>query len=167
SFDSNIFQNAYWCNQAKQNGLAIVGFGSALSWQRFHAPRPMKQWFVSELPEALSTSTHDVQIILNYLNDRKDMDMDHVGIYGQCSGGAIAILAAAADSRITALDLINPWGDWPDWLQGSKQLPEEARATYLNPEFLQKVVTLDPVTYLPHLKLKSLRVQEVADDPVT
>lgn len=167
NFDTKIFQADYWCSQAKQNGLAVVGFGSALSWQRFHSPRPMKQWFVSELQEALATSTHDVQMVLNYLETRKDLDMDHVGMYGQGSGGAIAILAAAADPRITALDLTDPWGDWPDWLKGSKQIPEEERAAYLKPEFLQKVVNLDPITYLPHLKVKSLRIQQVANDPVT
>jgi dienelactone hydrolase len=166
-FDTNIFQADYWCSQAKQNGIAIVGFGSALSLQRFHSPRPMKEWFVSELQESLSTSTHDVQMVLNYLETRKDLDMNHVGMYGQGSGGAIAILAAAADPRITALDVTDPWGDWPDWLTGSKQIPEEERAAYLKPEFLHKVVNLDPVTYLPQLKVKSLRIQQVADDPVT
>ncbi len=167
SFDTSIFRSDYWCSQAKQNGLAIVGFGSALSWQRFHTPRPMKQWFVSELQEALSTSTHDVQMVLNYLETRKDLDMMHVGMYGQGSGGAIAILASAADPRITALDVTDPWGDWPDWLKGSKQIPEEERAAYLKPEFLQKVANLDPVNYLPHLEVKSLRIQQVTDDPVT
>jgi cephalosporin-C deacetylase-like acetyl esterase len=138
-----------------------------LSWQRFHSPRPMKQWFVSELQEALATSTHDVQMVLNYLQTRKDLDLKHIGMYGQGSGGAIAILAAAADSRITALDVTDPWGDWPDWLKGSKQIPEEERENYLKPEFLQKLTNLDPVSYLPQLKVKSLRIQQVANDSVT
>lgn len=167
TFDTNIFRQDYWCGQAKQNGLAIVGFGSALSWERFHSPRPMKEWFVSELQEALSTSTHDVQMVLNYLETRKDLDMKHVGMYGQGSGGAVAILAAAVNPRITAVDVTDPWGDWPDWLKGSKQIPEDERAAYLKPEFLQKVANLDFVTYLPQLKLKSLRIQQVTDDLVT
>jgi len=95
----------------------------------------MKQWFVSELQESLATSTHDVQMILNYAQARKDLDGQHIGMYGQGSGGAIGILAAAADSRITALQLIDPWGDWPDWLKNSKQIPEDERAMYLKPEF--------------------------------
>ncbi|WP_213805464.1 alpha/beta hydrolase [Granulicella sp. dw_53] len=167
TFDTNIFRTDYWCSQSKQNGLAIVGFGSALSWQRFHTPRPMREWFVSELQEALSTSAHDVQMVLNYLETRKDLDMKHVGMYGQGSGGAIAILAAAADSRISAIDVTDPWGDWPEWLKGSKQIPEEERAAYLKPEFLQKVANLDPVNYLPQLEGKSIRIQQVTDDPVT
>jgi dienelactone hydrolase len=167
NLDSRILENDYWCSQSKQNGVAIVGFGSALSWQRFHSPRPMKQWFVSELQEALATSTHDVQMVLNYLQTRKDLDLKHIGMYGQGSGGAIAILAAAADSRITALDVTDPWGDWPDWLKGSKQIPEEERENYLKPEFLQKLTNLDPVSYLPQLKVKSLRIQQVANDSVT
>lgn len=167
TFDTAVFRNDYWCSQAKQNGLAIVGFGSALSWQRFHTPRPMKEWFVSELQEALSTSAHDVQMVLNYLDARKDLDMKHVGMYGQGSGGAIAILAASADPRITALDVTDPWGDWPNWLKGSKQIAEDERPSYLTPEFLEKVANLDPVTYLPQLKQISLRIQQVAQDPVT
>src|ERR1022692_4628664 len=75
------------------------GFVSALTGQRYH-DRPMKEWFVSELPEALGSSVHDVQMILNYLADRNDLDMTRVGMYGQGSGGTIAILAASADPRL-------------------------------------------------------------------
>jgi len=39
TFDTAVFRSSYWCNQAKQNHLAIIGFGSAFSVQRFHAPR--------------------------------------------------------------------------------------------------------------------------------
>jgi acetyl esterase/lipase len=74
----------------------------------------MNKWFVSELQEALATSTHDVQMVLNYLAKRGDLDMSRIGMFGQGSGGAIAILSAAADSRIVALDVLDPWGDWPD-----------------------------------------------------
>jgi hypothetical protein len=88
-------------------------------------------------------------------------------MFGQGSGGAIAVLAASVDPRIVALDLLNPWGDWPDWLKESRQIPENERALYLKPEFLQGVSTLDPVLYLPQLKLKGLRVQQVMDDLVT
>jgi len=165
--DSDIFRQDAWCAQAAHDQIAIAGFVSALAGQRFHSPRPMKQWFVSELQEALSTSTHDVQMILNYLDSRGDLDMKHVGMFGEGSGGSIAILAAAADTRIVALDVIDPWGDWPDWLKDSKEIPEGERAAYLKPEFLQKIASLDPVTYLPHLTVTALRVQQLMDDPVT
>jgi hypothetical protein len=165
--DTNLFREDRWCDLAKQNGFAVAGFGSALSMQRFHAPRPMKEWFVSELQEALASSTHDVQMILNYLDTRGDLDMQRVGIFGEGSGGAIAILAAVADARIHTLDLMNPWGDWPDWLKESKQIPEDERPMYLTPEFLQRVSNLDPLIYLPQLKDRSLRIQQVMSDPVT
>jgi dienelactone hydrolase len=167
TFDTDIFRSRSWCQEARQHGIAIAGFGSALSPQRFHAPRPMKQWFVSELQEALASSTHDVQMILNYLARRSDIDMQHVGMLGQGSGGTIAILAAAADSRISALDLLDPWGDWPDWLKDSKLIPEQERATYLQPAFIARVVGLDPIQYLPKLQCKALRIQLVTEDPVT
>jgi cephalosporin-C deacetylase-like acetyl esterase len=166
-FDTDRFRTDVWCKAATEGGFAAVGFSSALSLQRQHAPRPMKEWFVSELQEALATSTHDVQMLLNYLSTRSDVDVSQVGMYGQGSGGAIAVLAAAVDSRIVALDLLNPWGDWPDWLKGSAQIPDEERPTYLQPAFLQKVAGLDPVVYMPALKLKALRIQHIMDDTVT
>lgn len=166
-FDSDRFRTDVWCKQATQGGFAAVAFASVLSPERQHAPRPMKQWFVSQLQEALSTSTHDVQMVLNYLASRGDVDVSQVGMYGQGSGGAVAILAAAVDKRIAVLDLLNPWGDWPDWLKESQQVPDEERAAYLQPAFLQSVANLDPVLYIPRLKLKALRIQQVMDDPVT
>jgi dienelactone hydrolase len=167
TYDTDLFREERWCDLAKQNGFAVVGFGSALSPQRFHTPRPMKQWFVSELQEALATSTHDVQMVLDYLSTRGDLDMRHVAVFGQGSGGAIAILAAAADPRIRALDLMDPWGDWPDWLRDCTRIPAEERADYLKPEFLQKVSTLDPITYLPQLRGRAIRIYQVMDDPAT
>ncbi len=164
---SDVFQKDGWCEQAKKYGFAVVGFASPLSWERIHTPRPMKEWFVSELQEALATSTHDVEMILNYLDSRGDLDIKHVGMFGDGSGGAVAILAASADPRIGALDLMNPWGDWPEWLKASKQIPEEERAAYLKPDFLKNVSNLDPVTYLPHLKVKALRIQQLMTDTVT
>ena len=165
--DTERFRDDGWCRRATKDGVAAVGFVSALSGQRFHSPRPLRQWFVSELQEALATSTHDVQMVLNYLATRRDVDLSRVGIFGQDSGGAIAILAAAVDPRITALDVIDPWGDWPDWLRDSRQIPGGERGRYLTPGFLAKVANLDPATYLPRLERIPVRVQQVMDDPVT
>jgi hypothetical protein len=160
------FQDNRWCERASDDGFAAVGFTSALSTNRFH-DRPMKQWFVSELQESLGSSVHDVQLILNYLAARGDMDMDHVGMFGMGSGAAIAILAAHVDPRIKALDVLDPWGDWPDWLKSSPVVPDTERAKYLSPEFLKSVASLDPLDYLPVLKPPSFRLQITLSDPVT
>lgn len=165
--DTDVFRQERWCERALENGFAVVGFPSALSLPRLHTPRPMNQWFVSQLQEALSTSTHDVQMILNYLETRNDLEMTRVGLFGQGSGGAIAILAAAADPRIGVLDLMDPWGDWQNWLRGSQLIPEKERQLYLSPAFLEEVAGLDPVTYLPTLKDRAIRIQQVISDPVT
>jgi hypothetical protein len=164
--DSDRFRDDGWGKRATQGGFAAVGFVSALTGQRF-ANRPMKEWFVSELQEVLGTSTHDVQMILNYLAMRGDLNVNHVGMIGQGSGGAIAVLAAAADPRITVLDLLDPWGDWPDWLKLAPLANADERASYLTPEFLSRVARLDPVLYLPTLNLKALRVEQVMDEPIT
>jgi hypothetical protein len=160
------FHDNGWCKRASADGFAAIGFVSALTDYRYKN-RPMKQWFVSELPESLGSSVHDVQLTLNYLADRGDMDMDHVGMFGMGSGATIAILAAHADSRITALDLLDPWGDWPDWLEFSPVVPDTERPRYLKQEFLKSVAGLDPVVYLPSLKTPSLRLQQTLSEPAT
>ena len=164
--DTDRFRDDGWCKRATQGGFAAVAFVSAVTGQRY-ASRPMKQWFVSELQESLGTSTHDVQMILNYLATRADLSVEQVGMFGQGSGGTIALLAAQADPRISVVDVLDPWGDWPDWLKTSPMVPEDERASYLTPEFLRRVAALDPADYLPHLKLKALRVEQVVNEPIT
>jgi hypothetical protein len=168
SYPSEIdrFMDDGWCKRATSKGVAAVGFISALTGERFRG-RPMREWFIPELQESLGSSAHDVQLILDYLASRGDLSADQVGMWGQGSGASIAILAAAADPRIRALDLLNPWGDWPDWLKTSPEVPDEQRASVLTPDFLQKISMLDPVTYLPQLSDRSLRVQQVMDDQDT
>jgi hypothetical protein len=103
-------------------------------------------------------------MVLNYLETRGDLDMSRVGMFGQGSGGAIAVLAAAADSRIKALDLLNLWGDWPDWFAKSPLIPKEERAAYLKPDFLKRLEPLEPVHFLPALKSRAVRIQFVDDE---
>ena len=116
--DSDKFQNDDFCNLLVKGGFAAVGFAPALSGHRFHE-RPMKEWYVSEMQETLGASAHDVQMVLNYLATRGDLDMSRVGMFGEGTGGSIRILAAAVDPRIKVLDALNPWGDWPEWMAKS------------------------------------------------
>ena len=158
--DSDRFKDDRYCERVTRGGAAAVGFVSAFTGPR-NEHQPANTWFVSELPEALATTVHDVQMILNYLDSRGDLDMSHAGILGQGSGGAIAILAAAADSRLKAIDLLDPWGDWPDWLGTASIVPPEERANYVKPDFLNRLEPLEPVRFLPELKSRSLRIQFV------
>ena len=164
--ETDRFRNDDYCARVTRDGFAAIGFVSALTGHRYQN-RPMKQWFVSELQEALGSSVHDVQMILNYLATRGDLDMSRIGMFGVGSGGTIAILAAAADPRIKTIDVIDPWGDWPDWMAKSSLIPEVERPRYLTPEFLQKVAPLDPVKWLPQLTSQRIRLQQVLDDSVT
>ncbi len=163
--DTDRFMNDDFCKFLTQGGVAAAGFVSALTGQRYHN-RPMKQWFISELPEAMADSVEDVHMMLNFLAAKGDVDMTRVGMFGEGSGGAIAILAAAADPRIKALDLVDPWGDWPDWLPKSGLVPSEERADYLKPEFLKKVAPLDPVQWFGQVKVP-VRLQYLSDPVVT
>jgi dienelactone hydrolase len=94
--DTNRFRDDGWCKRATQGGFAAVGFVSALPGDRF-AYRPLKQWFVSELQESLGSTVHDVHLILNYLSTRNDLQADRVGMFGEGSGGTIALLTAAVE----------------------------------------------------------------------
>jgi hypothetical protein len=164
--ETSRFRDDTYCARLTRDGFAAIGFVSALTGHRYQN-RPMKQWFVSQLPEALGTSVHDVQMILNYLSTRGDLDMSKVGMFGEGSGGTIAILSAAVDSRIKTVDLLDPWGDWPDWMAKSELIPEGERPNYVKPEFLKKVAAFDPVQWLPHLTSQRVRIQQVMDDSIT
>lgn len=165
--DTDRFRNNSWCNHVTDGGVAAIGFVSALSTSRFHS-RPMEQWFVSELQESLGSTVHDVHFILDYLAQRGDVDMNRVGMFGQSSGGTIALLAAAADPRIKVVDALDPWGDWPVWLAKSPVVKEDIHQTnFATPAFLKKVAPLDPVKWLPTLHSTRVRIQQVKDNETT
>jgi len=164
--ETDRFREPWFGENATKNGFAAVGFVSALTGQRYH-DRPLQQWFVSELQESLAVSAHDVQMVLNYLATRGDLDMDRVGLFAQDSGASIAILASGVDPRIKVLDAVDPWGDWPDWLASSPVVPEAERAAYLKPDFLKKVAPLDPVIWFPKIQARKFRLQEAMFAPST
>jgi hypothetical protein len=164
--DTERYMDDGWCQRTTSGGYAAVGFVPALTGHRYH-DRPMKQWFVSELQEALGKSTHDVQMVLNYLADRGDVDMTNVGVFGVGAGGTIAVMAASVDPRIKAIDLLDPWGDWPLWMQKSDVIPEDERSAYVKPDFLKKIADFDPVKLLPGLKTPHIRLNQLNDDSST
>lgn len=166
-FEMDRFLDNNFCDFLVRDGVAAVGFASALTGSRYRTGRPMKEWFVSELNESLATTSHDVQMILNYMNARGDFDMNRLGSFGEGSGASIAILAAAVEPRIKTLDLLNPWGDWPDWAARSTLIPENERPDYLRPEWLASVAPLDPVRWLPQLTSKKIRLSFIKDMAIT
>jgi hypothetical protein len=157
--DTDAYKNATFQKALTKDGFAAVGFVSALTGHRYH-DRPMKEWFLSELQESLAASAHDVQMILDYLNSRGDLDMSRVGMFGQGSGASIAILASAVDPRIKVLDVLDPWGDWPIWMASSPFVPDDERPDYVKLEFLKKVATLDPLEWLPKIQASKFRLQQ-------
>lgn len=46
---------------------------------------------------------HDVSTVINYLEQRKDLQLGNIGVFGSSMGAAIAIQAAAIDKRIRAV----------------------------------------------------------------
>jgi cephalosporin-C deacetylase-like acetyl esterase len=161
--ESDRYLDPQFGKTVTKDGYAAVGFVSALTGQRYH-DRPMKQWFVSELQESLATSVHDVQMVLNYLSTRDDLDLTRAGIFGQGSGGTIAILTAAIDPRLKAVDVMDPWGDWPVWLAESPLIPNQERTAFQDSAFLSRVAPLDPLTWLARLDGRPLRLQEALFD---
>jgi hypothetical protein len=153
------FQDEGFQKAVTKDGFAAVGFVSALTGHRYH-DRPMREWFISELQECLATSAHDVQMVLNYLATRGDLDMTRVGMFTQGSGASIGILASAVDPRIKVLDALDPWGDWPVWMATSPFVPEDERTEYIKPEFLKKASILEPTDWLPKIQAKKFRLQD-------
>jgi len=161
--ETDRFRDNAWCRMVTQRGYAAVGFVSALTGQRFHG-RGLTDWFGNELPFALVTTVHDVQMVLNYLDTRKDLDATQASMFGQGSGGTIAILAASVEPRLKRIDLIDPWGDWPVWLAGSSMILDEERPKLTSKVFEGSVASLDPILYLPKLDASRLRLLDVAYD---
>ncbi len=164
--ETDVFRDDDWCQRVTAGGYAAVGFVPALNGQRYHS-RPMKEWFVSELQEALAKSAHDMQMVLDYLTERGDLDMNHVGVFGVGAGATIAISAASVDSRIKAIDLVDPWGDWPVWIARSEVVPDDERPLFLKPEFLKSVSAFDPVAVLPKLNTPRIRLDQVGQGSST
>ena len=158
--DTDPYKNETFQKALTKDGFAAVGFVSALTGHRYH-DRPMKEWFLSELQESLATSAHDVEMVLNYLTARGDLDMSRVGMFGQGSGASIAILASAVDPRIKVLDVLDPWGDWPIWITTSPFVPDDERPDYVKPEFLKKSSVLDPVEWMSKIQAKRFRLQQL------
>jgi hypothetical protein len=157
--ETDIFKNPKWQEFTTEGGFAAAGFVTALTGHRYH-DIGWKYWFVSELQQCLAESAHDVQMMLDYLASRGDLDMDRVGVFGQLSGASIAILASAADPRIKALDVLDPWGDWPTWMEKSPFVPKNERPDYVKPEFLSKVSSLEPVDWMPKIQAKKFRLEQ-------
>lgn len=164
--DTDRFKSEDFQKAVTKDGFAAVGFVSALTGHRYH-DRPMREWFISELQECLASTAHDVQMILDYLATRDDLDMTRVGMFTQGSGASIGILTSAVDPRIKVLDALDPWGDWPEWMSTSPFVPEEERAQYIKPEFLKKAAALNPVDWLPKIQAKRFRLQDATFEPNT
>ena len=161
--DTDRFKDENFQKAVTKDGFAAVGFVSALTGHRYH-DRPMREWFLSELQECLATSAHDVQMVLNYLATRQDLDMSRVGMFAQGSGASIAILASAVDARIKVLDTLDAWGDWPTWMATSPFVPEDERADFLKPDFLKKAATLEPVDWMHRVQAKNFRFRDALFD---
>jgi hypothetical protein len=154
------FKSDDWCGITTTSGFAAVGFVSSYTGHRLEMRSP-KATFFTDFQESIGATVHDVQMILNYLDNRGDLDMKRVGMYGQGSGGTIAILASAVDPRIKALDVLTPWGDWPHFFAQTRYVAPEQRARFSSPDFLAGIAALEPLTWLPKVKARSVRVQDV------
>jgi hypothetical protein len=165
--DVDLYQKEPIQKELIKGGFAVVGFASALTGQRYH-DLPASMWFLSQLPQSLGATTHDVQLILDFIEQRGDLDASRIGMFGNGSSGTIGILASAVDPRIKVLDVLDPWGDWPTWLATSTFVPPDERATYVKPEFLKSVSSLETLEWLRKIQAKRFRLQQPAfssEDP--
>jgi pimeloyl-ACP methyl ester carboxylesterase len=160
--ETSRFKDDSWCQRTTHGGVAVIGFVSAFTGHRGEL-KPAAENFITKMPEAIASTTHDLQMVLDALATRNDLDLSRVGVFGQGSGATIAILAAAADPRIKSIDLLDPWGDWPVWLASAQDVPSSVRPTLLKPEFEKALEPLEPLHYLPELKSRKIRIQFQGD----
>jgi hypothetical protein len=158
--DTDRFKTDDWAGTATANGFAAIGFVSAYTGHRKEF-RTLDEAFMPKLDESLTSTVHDVQLILNFLTTRGDLDMTRVGMFGQGSGATVAILASTVDPRIKAVDVLNPWGDWPEFFAKSPAIAKDARARYVSAAFQAKVASLDPMNLLAKMKCQTFRMQDV------
>ena len=59
---------------------------------------------------ALADYTEDLRSAIKFMADRKDVDRKRLATVGHSEGGSVAMLAAAADDRVTAVVLIDAIG---------------------------------------------------------
>jgi len=161
--DTDRFKQDHWCGVVAGRGYAAIGLVSAYTGHRM-LNHPLSEDFFNQLPVSLVASVHDVQMILNYLESRNEFDMSRVAMFGQGSGGAIAILTSAVDPRLKVLDVLSPWGDWPTFLEKSTAVPQDDRPKVTTPEFLQSVAGLDPLQWFPKVKAQSVRLEDIRKD---
>ena len=120
----------------------------------------MKEWFVSELPVAMGRTVHDVQMITDYVQSRTDVDSSKIGIFGQGSGGTAALLAASVDKRLRAVDVLNPWGDWKNWMKSASEIRTlEDRKQFTSKEYLKSIAPFDPLNKQKSIRAPFLRMQ--------
>jgi carboxymethylenebutenolidase len=62
--------------------------------------------FIDELD--FGQGTHDIMAALEYARTRPDVDPDRVGVWGYCTGGTLAMLAASLDRHLAAAILFFP-----------------------------------------------------------
>jgi dienelactone hydrolase len=102
-------------------------------------------------------------MVLTYLSSRTDLDQSRIGMFGQGSGGTTALLAASVDSWIKAINILDPRGNWPEWMAKSTLIPEDKRPDDTTPQSLDKVAALDPTRVLPQLTLP-VQVQDTLSE---
>jgi hypothetical protein len=154
------FKSDDWCMTMTSEGFAAIGFLSAYTGARLEMRSPIATFF-TDFQESLASTVHDIPFILDYLATRDDLDMTRVGMYGQGSGGTIAILASSVDKRIRAINVLTPWGDWPNFFSQTRYVAADKRAKFMAPEFQTKIAPFDPVKVLPKVQARSVRIDDV------
>ncbi|HKM67306.1 MAG TPA: hypothetical protein VJX70_09085 [Candidatus Acidoferrum sp.] len=154
------FQMEQWALSAVAQGYAAIGFSSGIMGDATNHDLSREK-FLIQFPQNLLRAAHDIQLVLNYLATRGDLNLAAVGMYAAGSGGSAGILASAADSRIKVLDVFGPWGAWPEFFANSSIIPLGKRDTFLKPEYLQSLAKFDPVAWFPKCRARSVRIQDV------
>ena len=137
------FLDDTFCANATSNGAAVIGFESQLTGNRYHNV-PMKEWFVSKLDMCMDDTVEDVRQIVRYIKSLPDLDATRIGMLGVGSGGSVALMAAAHEPAIRVVQVLNPWGNWPEWIAKCKEVIPADKPKFLTKKYLASVAKFEP-----------------------
>jgi len=112
----------------------------------------------------LESEVSDAKIALQYLRERKDVDISRLGLFGRSVGGTVALMAAKESGPIKSLAIWAPLYDGEQWADQWNMLhAPEVSAEYRyekmkvngqvpGPKFFHELFSVNMEEYLQHLK---------------
>jgi len=148
---------AVFATDARLHGERAEEGRSLLSFEGLAGEdRPMINWVI------------DNRRALDYLEDRGDIDVDHVGLLGVSMGGIFGGVLAGVDDRINATALLVAGGRWQLVAEQSEHPAAAALRDLESASDAMEQITriVDPVNFVGHIAPRPILMINGADDRI-